>query len=599
MQPYLLNIEDIIYKQKMLESYGQINHRPKALVGNSNRLAIDVSYHNGIVKFQEVKNKSNVRHVIIKAGGADIGSVYTDPKWFANLEEAQKWFPNELTAYWFASPYVSIKKQSDYFRSLVEGKQINLCIDVEWPVKKATARDLEIILEMFPLVRAWNNNIMPIIYSAAWWMNPIFAQANTSFIDWDAMKPWGAAYGPAPIPFRPFNSLMMWQYTSSGRVPGIFGDVDLNYIYDESIFSKESFDKKIPFPAVPFKAKIKSPAAGMGNSKLGGKKLMDVYAAGAEMIVHDVDNEANSVLGSFELRSWYEGSNISFDPPPEPTPIPPSPDPIPTPPIKLGFNVLNSGLAIRLAEQGIRYFMLMDIGTARTIKKRFPDSVVMVRWYQDPKKFNASTIKAEIVLAGLGLKPDDEFIVTGLNECDIVCYGTAKQIEDRARFDVEMANKIKALAPKCIYAAGTFSIGTPDYTSSEIVNAIKQYYAPHYNSGLFSLDYHGYTTNLKTGFDVWLARRWEFLFTDCGFNAKSPSRIYMGETGVDTGNGKGFSGIGASQSQFDAWVLDWKALQSKPLKDGNPSPVVGGALFQYGGNGDSKWIPFEMSGYKL
>ena len=73
----------------------------------------------------------------------------------------------------------------------------------------------------------------------------------------------------------------------------------------------------------------------------------------------------------------------------------------------------------------------------------------------------------------------------------------------------------------------------------------------------------------------------------------------MGETGVDTGNGKGFSGIGASQSQFDAWVLDWKALQSKPLKDGNQSPVVGGALFQYGGNGDSKWIPFEMSGYKL
>ena len=278
------------------------------------------------------------------------------------------------------------------------------------------------------------------------------------------------------------------------------------------------------------------------------------------------------------------------------TPVTPTPTPTPEPPRRiaplLGYNCLNAGMAMAKADAGCRFFMLMDIGVARAIKRKYPESVVMVRWYHSQR------VTADDIVRALAPSLDDQLVFTGLNECDWLCYGTVDQIRERAALDVAVAQRIRERAPKSVYAAGTFSVGTPDYTSPAICEAMRQYYAPHYNSGLLSIDYHSYTPSLTTGFDIWYARRWQFLFDKCGFDVNSASRIYSGETGVDDGRGRGFVGVGATQQQVNDWIVRYKALQAQPV-NGQPSPFVGAAVFQLGGNGDARWNPFDVRGYDI
>jgi hypothetical protein len=249
-------------------------------------------------------------------------------------------------------------------------------------------------------------------------------------------------------------------------------------------------------------------------------------------------------------------------------------------------------MAMARADAGCRFFMLMDLGVARAIKRKYRDAVVMVRWYHSQR------VAADDIVRALGPSPDDELVFTGLNECDWLCYGSVEQIRQRAEIDIGVAQQIRERAPRSVYAAGTFSVGTPDYTSPAICEAMRQCYAPHYNGGLMSIDYHSYTPSLTNGLDIWYARRWQFLFDKCGFDVNSASKIYSGETGVDDGRGRGFAGVGATQQQVNDWVVRYKALQSQPV-NGQPSPFVGGAVFQLGGNGDARWNPFETRGYDI
>jgi hypothetical protein len=88
------------------------------------------------------------------------------------------------------------------------------------------------------------------------------------------------------------------------------------------------------------------------------------------------------------------------------------------------------------------------------------------------------------------------------------------------------------------------------------------------------------------------------LFTKCGFDASSLSRIYCGETGLDDTHGHGFIGVGATQAQVNDWVIRFKALQSQAV-NGQPSPFIGGAVFCLGENGDKRWLPFKADGYEV
>ena len=603
MLPHYYDKFDWDYRQDQMRAFAASLplSEMKAVYGvASDQKVIDLSYHNGVVDFDQIAN-DGVTYVIIKAGGADIGKPYADPMFAKNYAAAQKRFAGRMAAYWFASPFVSIEDQAAVFRNFVSDKNLDLCIDIEWPVRGASSEHLSTMLPMFNLVEKWANGY-PMIYSAAWWMNPLFDKADTSSIDWARMRSWGASYTAQPISFKPFSSLMMWQYTSSGSVKGVSGNVDMNIVFDENIFKPIPKERE-RLPDVPFKAKTTEAVNGMGNSTLTGKKLYEISIPSVEVDVHEVDDKAQSVLASFSMRAWIPIKSLKLsDTPPKPEP-PPLPDPPPLPPnkpVRIGYNVLGGDFMSR-ADAGTRFFMVQNMDVARAIKRKYKDAIVMVRWYHKDRR-----IEPIDAIRAFSPSMDDELVFTLFNENEAYGYHTAEDIRIRAEKDIQFAEMIRARSPRSVCALGGFSSGEPFIDSDthprslELREAFRRYYSTGYNQGQYGMNFHTYTPTLTTGMNQYYASRWRFLFSHCGFDPKSPSRIYSGETGVDTGlipsGANGFIGINANQAEVSNWIARFKEAQSQPVA-GVPSPYAGGAIFCLGENADSRWKPFKMDSY--
>lgn len=280
--------------------------------------------------------------------------------------------------------------------------------------------------------------------------------------------------------------------------------------------------------------------------------------------------------------------------PPAPV-VPPTPTPSGAK-FRLGVNALsNTREAMIEAQHGCRHFLIMDsfIGASQ-IKKAYPDASVMVRRYWTYRP------NVDQAMAGLEGANDPGLIYTGTNEADVMGQG-GQGLIDRARFDIAVAERVRAKGGT--YAAGTFSVGTPDFTNPKECDIIRALYAPAYNSGLIAFDMHLYSPNMahvsKPQEHIWFERRWEFLFTQCGFNPRVRA-IYCSETGVDEGNVGGFKAHGLSQEAFADWCAKYTALQNAPLVVNGvsyPSPILGGAIFQLGGNGDQRWAGYDITDY--
>jgi hypothetical protein len=69
-------------------------------------------------------------------------------------------------------------------------------------------------------------NTVPLIYTGRWFSEPHNLGSYPEIADFPL---WLAAYQPAmPAPPAPWSVVSFWQYSSSGQIPGIVGDVDLN-----------------------------------------------------------------------------------------------------------------------------------------------------------------------------------------------------------------------------------------------------------------------------------------------------------------------------------------------------------------------------------
>lgn len=318
--------------------------------------------------------------------------------------------------------------------------------------------------------------------------------------------------------------------------------------------------------------------------------------------------------------------------------------PIPQPSgFKLGVSVLGAHHLLEQAYQaGIRSFLIMDgVLAAVQFKKAHPDAIVMYRRFlpQGSGIPSASAFSAEAAL-GNGI-----VFVSPLNECDNWCYGSVAEIEARAKFDTELARMCKANGT--IYASGGFSMGTPDFTKPEICEAMKRFYAPGYNAGLFAMNMHTYSPTMgwiyggagsrmagllaaknmniangvvsipvgrnghiatykvhagnkrdvladPIGQRIWFERRWEFLFDSCGFD-RSPNLlgIYSDETGIDEGGVGGFPAHGAGDAEIERWGREYVALSKLPL-NGGPSVMRAATIFQAGNR--QTWSGYEVSG---
>ncbi|MFN4292913.1 MAG: hypothetical protein ACK4JD_02130 [Thermoflexales bacterium] len=298
-------------------------------------------------------------------------------------------------------------------------------------------------------------------------------------------------------------------------------------------------------------------------------------------------NESDRPVGVFVSTTWLEFESEPLPEPGQPTHTT----------FKLGIHAMtNSTVAFEEARRGCKFFLCMDnFAGASQLKRAHPDAVVMVRRFFD----HGVVPSVEQIINGLGGATDKNLIYIGLNEADQLGQD-GDDLRRRAQIDLEVARRIRQ-GSGATYAAGTFSMGCPDFTNPETCQIIRELYAPAYNSGLIAFDMHLYSPDPRhidqPNEWKWFERRWEFLFTRCGFDP-TVRAIYCSECGLDQSGVGGFKAHAYSQEKFRDWCDKYIRLQSAPLVvDGKsyPSPIIGGAIFQ--ASDHDRWQGYEISNY--
>ena len=205
----------------------------------------DVSRWQGDINFDQLKTA--VSAVVIKATGSD-GGLYTDSKFARNRDEARRvglprWFYHYKGS-------GSAREQAEYFVHAIGGLQPGegLVLDDENEGKVNQG----FVCEFADTVKELTG-INIVVYS-----NQARFQGDLSEIKKRDIGAWSAKYGnntgsPEGSPATASNlSVIMWQYTSVGRVAGIAGSVDLNTFFgDAAAFQKYGAKGNVPAPSTP------------------------------------------------------------------------------------------------------------------------------------------------------------------------------------------------------------------------------------------------------------------------------------------------------------------------------------------------------------
>lgn len=234
---------------------------------------IDVSRWQGNINWEKVK-AAGIKFAIIKAGGSDDG-FYTDSRWEANYKGAKA---NGIAvgAYYFAGPKcvtaAAGKADAKRFLKLLKGKKLEYPVyfDCEaQPISKRSGTTKAALAFCKELEKAG--------YYAG-----IYASTYSGFQDrlddakLHSIAHWVAQYA-GKCSYR--GSYGLWQYSSSGRVSGIGGNVDMNYanIDYPSIIKAGGFNG---YPKSTAESKKQSPAAKKSVDELAKEVLAGKWGNG-------------------------------------------------------------------------------------------------------------------------------------------------------------------------------------------------------------------------------------------------------------------------------------------------------------------------------
>lgn len=194
---------------------------------------IDVSAWQGKINFNKVK-KSGYEFVIIKAGGNDCG-FYTDSRFEENYESAKK-SGLKIGAYYFVHRDFSAKnaqKLAEVFYNIVKNKTFDLPLFIDVETTPTSART--------PVTTGIN--IFCSYLRQKGYKSGVYASAVSGFvdrIDREYLNPciykWVASYSYKPTGVS--SEFCIWQKSSTGRVNGINGNVDINECYVDFKFAE-------------------------------------------------------------------------------------------------------------------------------------------------------------------------------------------------------------------------------------------------------------------------------------------------------------------------------------------------------------------------
>ncbi len=200
-----------------------------ALSTGSGVLGIDVSKHNGSIDWNAVKN-SGVSFVIIRCGyrGSATGALIADPRFEANIQGATA-AGLKVGLYIFSQAVNNTEAVEEASMAIEKARRYKITypifIDVEAAGGRADGIDNGTRTEV---IRTFCNTVQAEGYTAGVYANRNWLNTKINTGSLGSAKVWLAQYAAAPT----YNGRYeMWQYSSTGKIGGIKGNVDLNISY--------------------------------------------------------------------------------------------------------------------------------------------------------------------------------------------------------------------------------------------------------------------------------------------------------------------------------------------------------------------------------
>lgn len=181
--------------------------------------AVDISYHNGVIDFERLKNA--VDYVIIRCGyGQDMTS-QDDKQWNRNVSECERLgIPYGVYFYSYAKTTSKIEGEIKHCLRLLKGHTPSLPVFFD-SEEKGTQGVAKHNAKRFCDAMLTNGYKAGIYASKSWFENYI---GETWGYDL-----WIARYSN----LLGVNNVDIWQYSSNGSVDGINGRCDVNHVYKD------------------------------------------------------------------------------------------------------------------------------------------------------------------------------------------------------------------------------------------------------------------------------------------------------------------------------------------------------------------------------
>ena len=210
---------------------------------------MDVSRYQGQIDWPKVKSRGLISGVMLKTVSTNSklstrkDGLYIDPTFERNYAECKRLdIPVGVYYYTYATTHTMADAELELLKTALTGKtfELPICVDVEENKITKIGKQALTDLTAYSLSKIERWGFYTMLYTG---LN--FAQNNLYMGD-AALKPydvWLAAYRKnKPAPGWPFG---MWQYTSSGKVPGVTGNVDLSHAYKDyaAIIAKKGLDR--------------------------------------------------------------------------------------------------------------------------------------------------------------------------------------------------------------------------------------------------------------------------------------------------------------------------------------------------------------------
>lgn len=187
--------------------------------------SIDVSEHQGNIDWEKVK-ADGINFAILRVGYGDDLASQDDKFWERNVSECERLgIPYGVYLYSYATNVNEARSEANHALRLLRGRKPAYPVYYDLEDKDAAGLSPQVLGQM---AKTFNDTVSAAgykvgVYANLYWWN---SKLTDPVFDNPAWSKWVAQYNVTNDYGKPYD---MWQSTSSGRVNGINGNVDLNF----------------------------------------------------------------------------------------------------------------------------------------------------------------------------------------------------------------------------------------------------------------------------------------------------------------------------------------------------------------------------------